>query len=83
MNWMTRRVFIGGAGSMAACLAMGSERRGAVRFGMVTDIHYADRPDANNRGWLEPEVFTTYRGSRAKLAAAVERLNAERLDFLI
>lgn len=45
-----------------------------VRFGMVTDPHYADRPPHNNR---------YYRDSLMKVSECVETMNEERVDFLI
>jgi len=47
---------------------------GPLRFGLVTDTHYAD---------IEPRGTRPYRESAAKLRDAVARLNGERLDFLL
>jgi hypothetical protein len=47
---------------------------GPLRFGLVTDTHYAD---------IEPRGSRPYRESAAKLRDAVARLNGERLDFLL
>ncbi|MFH5805809.1 metallophosphoesterase family protein [Alienimonas sp. DA493] len=45
-----------------------------VRFGLLTDLHYADKPAAGSRH---------YRRTPAKLAAAVERFAAEKPDFTV
>lgn len=47
---------------------------GPVRFGLITDLHYADRDPAGGR---------MYRESTAKLAEFVAVMNAERADFII
>ncbi len=46
----------------------------SVRFGVVTDVHYADRDAAGGR---------FYRGSRAKLTEFVSVMNEERPDFIV
>ena len=48
--------------------------RKPVRFGIITDCHYAD---------AEPQGTRFYRESLGKLAQCVDRMNAERVDFLI
>ncbi|MCX5645154.1 MAG: metallophosphoesterase family protein [Phycisphaerae bacterium] len=45
-----------------------------MRFGIVTDCHYAD---------ADPVGTRFYRESLGKLAQCVDRMNAERVDFLI
>jgi len=45
-----------------------------VRFGMVTDCHYADTDSAGTR---------FYRESLCKLSECVARMNAEQVDFLV
>ncbi|NNJ26368.1 metallophosphoesterase family protein [Alienimonas chondri] len=45
-----------------------------LRIGLLTDLHYADKPSAGSRH---------YRGTPAKLAAAVERYAAEKPDFTV
>jgi hypothetical protein len=60
------------AGAGCAGPGAGSLRR-PLRFGLVTDLHYADR---------EPAKTRFYRESLAKAREAVERLNGERLSFL-
>lgn len=48
--------------------------REPLRVGLVTDVHYADKPTAGNRH---------YRDSIGKLTAAVNRFNQERVDFVV
>lgn len=86
MSAMSRRefVFAGAAGLFAGCRLAGtaaSDGDCVVRFGMVTDVHYAD---------IDPDpapVNVTgrrfYRESRRKLAEAVGVFNARGLDFAI
>jgi 3',5'-cyclic AMP phosphodiesterase CpdA len=49
-----------------------SQRR--VRIGMVTDLHYADKPSAGTRH---------YRETLAKLEEAAERFQKDRPDFIV
>ena len=71
---MTRRefVFAGAAGLFAGCREFGAEDPGCspvVRFGMVTDLHYADiGPDPAPCGVVGRRF---YRESRRKLREAV------------
>ena len=51
-----------------------SRRRQPVRFGIVTDCHYAD---------VDPSGTRFYRESPGRLAECVARMNAEEVDFLI
>jgi hypothetical protein len=53
---------------------MASQPRPPLRFGIVTDCHYADTDPASGR---------YYRESTDKLAECVSRMNAEHVDFLI
>jgi hypothetical protein len=53
---------------------MSGRLRRPVRFGLVTDCHYAD---------VEPAGTRFYRESRDKLAECVARMNDENVDFLI
>jgi hypothetical protein len=48
--------------------------RKPIRFGMVTDCHYADR---------EPTATRYYRDSLAKLSECVDLMNGQRVEFLI
>jgi predicted phosphodiesterase len=49
-------------------------RTGTVRFGIVTDCHYADADTVGTR---------YYRHSLDKLAECVEAMNAQKVDFLV
>ena len=49
-------------------------RKGAVRFGIVTDCHYADADTAGTR---------YYRDSLDKLGECVEAMNEQQVDFLV
>lgn len=52
----------------------GAESRvSAVRFGLVTDLHFADKPAAGSR---------YYRETPAKLAAAAKQFSGEKLNFV-
>jgi len=53
---------------------MSDTARRPVRFGLVTDCHYAD---------AEPAGTRFYRESRDKLAECVARMNDQNVDFLI
>lgn len=59
-----------------SCASNGILSRGRrpVRFGVVTDCHYADADPAGKR---------FYRQSLGKLGECVTRMNAEKVDFLI
>ena len=72
---MTRKEFILGTGAFVGAGAMAAvAERPLVRFGVVTDVHYADRAQTGN---------VDYRGALAKLQAAVARLEGRGLDFVI
>jgi hypothetical protein len=80
-SWViSRRVFLRcAAGTALASLSCApgnlSTRRGpAVRFGIVTDCHYAD---------ADPVGTRFYRESLGKLAECIDRMNPEKVDFLI
>lgn len=83
-GWMiTRRDFLRIAGLTAAGIYSGSALLQAnpgkqgmkFRFGIVTDIHYADSPNGKEG--------QHYRESLVKMAECVERMNDEKVDFLI
>ena len=61
------------AGASGCAGPGGAGTRRPLRFGLVTDLHYADR---------EPTKARFYRESLPKAREAVERLNGERLSFL-
>ena len=78
---MTRRVFlkitaVGLAAAPLSCVSPPGFRigRGTIRFGLVTDIHYADADTVGSR---------FYRHSLDKLTECVELMNAKTVDFLI
>jgi predicted phosphohydrolase len=77
---ISRRAFLRSAATAAlaslSCTSDGRSARGgsSVRFGMVTDCHYAD---------ADPVGTRLYRKSLGKLSECVDRMIAERVDFLI
>ncbi|UCD50551.1 MAG: metallophosphoesterase [Phycisphaerales bacterium] len=81
---VNRRVFLRSAVPVLAapavlslsCARNGSwvRRRQGVRFGIVTDCHYADADAAGTR---------FYRASLDKLGECAARMNAEQVDFLV
>jgi len=84
-EWViSRRVFLRSAAGASAGTALGSlscapgkpsvRHRPPVRFGIVTDCHYADADPAGTR---------FYRESVDKLSECVARMNAEGVDFLL
>jgi 3',5'-cyclic AMP phosphodiesterase CpdA len=56
------------------CPTSTERRPGTVKFGIVTDCHYADADTAGTR---------FYRHSLEKLAECVEAMNAQQVDFLV
>ena len=80
-NWtLSRRKFLGIAGTTAAGLMLSPElfaksgEKPIIRFGMLSDIHYANREPAGTR---------FYNQSLTKVQEAVARMNQEKLDFAI
>lgn len=80
-DWkLSRRKFLGIAGTSAVGLMVALDLAAMVngkpvlRFGMITDVHYADREPAGKR---------FYRQSLSKVKEAIDRMNAEKLDFVI
>jgi len=83
-SWrIDRRVFLRSAAAAVAGPVLGSlscapgslsMRRRPVRFGIVTDCHYAD---------AEPSGTRFYRESLAKLSECTARMSAERVDFVV
>ena len=70
---VTRKEFVLGVGAFAVAPTVAGVVP-LVRFGVVTDVHYADRAQTGN---------VDYRGALAKLQAAVARLEGRGLDFVI
>lgn len=76
---ITRRAFIGGAGAAVTLCAVGAvakDEKPVVRFGYVTDCHYAahiDRPGDPRR----------YAEGLAKLRAFAEAMNGLGADFVV
>ena len=69
---LSRREFVLGAG---ACVFMpAAVATPLVRFGVVTDVHYADKATSG---------AVDYRGALAKLQAAVVTLDGRGVDFII
>jgi len=80
-NWnLSRRKFLGIAGTTAAGLMLSPDlfaknsEKPMIRFGMISDVHYADREPAGTR---------FYRQSLTKVQEAIDRMNQEKLDFAI
>jgi predicted phosphodiesterase len=80
-NWtLSRRRFLGIAVTTAAGLMLSpnlyakSGEKPMIRFGMISDVHYANRESAGTR---------FYKQSLGKVQEAIERMNQEKLDFAI
>lgn len=72
---ISRRDFLKATGAAAAAVALSGRAYGAepLRFGLVTDTHYADADPAGTRH---------YRESLGKLRECVDRMNQERVAFM-
>ncbi|WP_417391129.1 metallophosphoesterase family protein [Gimesia sp.] len=57
-----------------AAAALPADKRGTVRIGLVTDLHYADKPPAGSRH---------YRETLAKLQEAATQYENDRPDFVV
>src|SRR5512138_3210068 len=69
---ISRRTFLqASAGALSAGLFAAAA---PLKFGVVTDIHFAERPPAGTR---------YYRLALTKLQACIDLMNAEKVDFLI
>ena len=62
------------AGAVNSSLLRGSEVGSSVSFGLITDLHYADKPPAGSRH---------YRDTPDKLARAAEQFASAKLDFVV
>ena len=79
---VTRREFLKSSGAVAGGLLTGPGLafmdepgpKPQLRFGMVTDVHYAD---------AAPHGERHYRESLAKMSECVRLMNAQKVDFLI
>ncbi|MCA9006990.1 MAG: metallophosphoesterase [Planctomycetaceae bacterium] len=60
--------------SRKATGAFDTNKRGTVRVGLVTDLHYADKPPAGSRH---------YRETLAKLKEAASQFQSDRPDFVV
>lgn len=70
-------ILLGASFDCPVALSRAAEEDGAhprVRFGVVTDLHYADKVSAGSR---------CYRETPAKFAEAAERFQQDRTDFVI
>lgn len=80
-NWtLSRRKFLGITGTTAVGLMLSPDlfakigEKPLIRFGMISDVHYAKREPAGNR---------FYNQSLGKVQEAIDRMNQEKLDFVI
>lgn len=87
MKLVNRRSFIVGLGVAGAASAIPSlceaaaEGKFAVRFGIVTDLHYGDIPDESEPLEVGGQRFC--RQSKRKLADAIRVFNTRHVDFAI
>ena len=84
---INRRGFISGlgvVGSMSAMPSFGDQAKkhpAAVRFGVVSDLHYGDIPAEKKPIKLDGQRF--WRESKRKLSEAVRVFNRHQMDFVI
>ena len=79
MKKIDRREFIIAAVCTAAgCADIGAGEKQIAHFGMATDMHYADLPNA-----VDDPGERCYRDAPAKLRDCIDTLNARKVDFLI
>jgi len=74
---VSRRSWLGAGALLLAAARSGSsaaEEAAELRIGLVTDLHYADKPAAGGR---------RYRQTPAKLAEAAKTLATERIEILV
>ena len=80
-NWiLSRRKFLGIAGTTTAGLILSSNlfakngEKPMIRFGLISDVHYANRESAGTR---------FYNQSLTKVQEAIDWMNQEKLGFVI
>ena len=71
---LSRRSFLFGLSACACGSAVAEGTQESVRFGVVSDVHFAD---------LAMSYGRYYRDAGTKLQRAVASMNAHRLDFAI
>lgn len=78
MTRVTRRAFVGGAGAAALCAVgdVAPDAAPVVRFGYVTDCHYAAHI-------VRPGDVRRYAEGLDKLRAFVREMNARGVDFVV
>jgi alkaline phosphatase len=80
MHWkINRRKFLSLSGSLAGAMAFApssiySSQSAQVKFGLITDSHYADRENNGTR---------FYRQSLEKMRESIETFNREKVDFVV
>jgi alkaline phosphatase len=67
-------LFLLGAGVAPTAALAGTSAKPSARAGLITDLHYADKPPAGSRH---------YRETPDKLAEAAERFRKEKSDFVV
>ncbi len=80
-NWiLSRRTFLQKTGVAGALMSLGAwpgcsaGSNPVLRLGLLTDTHYADR---------EPAGLRFYRESIPKMQECIERMNREKVDFVV
>lgn len=79
-NRLGRRAFLQGttlvltAGALAGGRLLADDQSAGLRVGLVTDLHYADKPAAGTRH---------YRETLAKLSEAAERFERDQPEFVV
>ncbi len=77
---ITRRLFVAGGCTLISSMAVGQDSSQSevsapkLRVGLVTDLHYADKPAAGTRH---------YRETLGKFAEASEEFQRRKVDFLV
>lgn len=79
-RWLSRRAFVQhgalilGSAAVSTSLARAADSSGSLKIGLVTDLHYADKPAAGSRH---------YRDTPEKLAMAAQEFKRTEPDFLV